>query len=62
MMEDFHLTTLESLNWGIPLHGKKLFKKWQARLEEWKGKGLRRNAFSWVLPNLSGVPKISREV
>lgn len=62
MMEDFHLTTLEALHWGIPLHGKKLFKKWQVHLEKWKGKGLRRNAFSWVVPNFSEVSKLSREV
>jgi len=50
MMEQLHLTVLETLHWGIPLHGEALFERWQARLEEWKSIGLCREEMSWSVP------------
>ena len=50
MMANHHLTTLEVLQWGIPLTGQKLFRQWQRKLEEWKSQGLRRTENSWVIP------------
>ncbi|MFQ5813618.1 MAG: nucleotidyltransferase domain-containing protein [Anaerolineae bacterium] len=50
MLERLHLTVLEALHWGIPLHGQALFKTWKTRLEEWKSIGLRRKTTSWSIP------------
>lgn len=50
MMERLHLTVLEALHWGIPLHGQALFEGWKSKLEEWKSVGLRRDAVSWSVP------------
>ena len=50
MMEQLHLTVLEALHWGIPLHGQSLFEKWQTKLEKWKSIGLRRDTMSWSIP------------
>ena len=50
MMEQLHLTVLEALYWGVPLHGQVLFEQWKSRLEEWKSKGLRREEMSWLVP------------
>jgi hypothetical protein len=46
MMLKFHLTVLEALHWGIPLHGEELFIKWQTRLERAKAVGLARGRTS----------------
>lgn len=50
MMEQLHLTVLEALYWGIPLHGQALFEQWKSRLEKWKSMGLRRGEMSWSVP------------
>jgi len=50
MMSRFHLTTLEALQWGIPLHGEALFAQWQKRFEYWKSLGLSRGNVSWFVP------------
>ena len=50
MMENLHLTVLEALHWGIPLHGQALFGQWKSKLEEWKSMGLRRETVSWSVP------------
>lgn len=56
MMHNFHLTTLEALHWGIPLHGEELFTKWQTRLEQAKAAGLARGRTSWhIPPELVGI-------
>lgn len=50
MMSRFHLTTLEALQWGIPLHGKELFDRWHERFSYWKSLGLSRGKVSWFIP------------
>ncbi len=50
MMDQLHLTVLESLHWGMPLYGQGLFEQWKAKLEEWKSLGLRREEVSWSVP------------
>jgi hypothetical protein len=50
MMSRFHLTTLEALQWGIPLHGEELFSKWHERFSYWKTLGLMRGESSWFIP------------
>lgn len=56
MMLNFHLTVLEALHWGIPLHGEALFTRWQARLERAKAVGLARGRTSWrIPPELVGI-------
>ncbi|RIK39330.1 MAG: hypothetical protein DCC55_18410 [Chloroflexi bacterium] len=50
MMEQLHLTALEALHWGVPLWGEALFAQWKQRLEEWKARGLQREATSWSVP------------
>jgi predicted nucleotidyltransferase len=50
MMSYFHLTTLEALQWGIPLHGETHFAQWHARFEHWKSLGLQRGKTSWYIP------------
>jgi len=50
MMDHLHLTVLEALHWGRPLHGQALFDRWSAQLAEWKSMGLRREETSWSIP------------
>ena len=50
MMSRFHLTTLEALQWGIPLHGEALFAQWHERFTYWKSLGLHRGKVSWFIP------------
>lgn len=50
MMSRFHLTTLEALQWGIPLHGEVLFAQWHERFVYWKSLGLCRGKVSWFVP------------
>lgn len=50
MMARFHLTTLEALQWGIPLHGEELFATWHERFSYWKSLGLSRGKVSWSIP------------
>ena len=50
MLNRLHLTALEAIHWGIPLHGQTLFAQWQAKLESWKAIGLRRGIGSWSIP------------
>ena len=47
---NFHLTVLEAMEWGIPLHGENLFAAWKMEFERWKSLGLRRSAVSWSVP------------
>ena len=50
MMERFHLTVLEAVFWGIPLHGETLFEEWRNWLAGWQERGLRREEGYWTLP------------
>lgn len=50
MLNNWHLTPLEAIYWGIPLYGQKLFSQWQNQLRSWQKAGLRREANSWVIP------------
>lgn len=50
MMNQLHLTVLEALHWGIPLHGRELFERWKSKLEEWKSMDLHRGEMSWFVP------------
>ncbi len=51
MLNRLHLTALEAIHWGIPLHGQALFAQWQAKLESWKAIGLHRGTGSWSIPS-----------
>jgi len=50
MMNNLHLTTLEALEWGVPLQGETLFRKWRRQLDELKKQGLKRSERSWSAP------------
>lgn len=50
MLSDRHVTVLESLRDGIPLHGKRTFRRWRRQFERWQHQGLRRERCAWVLP------------
>ncbi len=50
MMDKYHLTVLEALHWGIPLHGEALFSHWKSIFTQWQSSGLRREERSWVIP------------
>lgn len=50
MMKDKHVTVLEALNDGIPLHGKDLFAQWRSEFEHWQTLGLRQMPACWILP------------
>ncbi len=52
MRRQFHLTVLETMEWGIPLHGEALFAVWKAEFERWKKMGLRRKDTGWSMPVL----------
>lgn len=54
MRRQFHLTTLEAMEWGIPLHGEALFAVWKAEFERWKTMGLRRRDAGWSTPAFLG--------
>ena len=56
MMSRFHLTTLEALQWGIPLHGEALFAQWHEHFVYWKSLGLCRGKGSWFIP-----PQLDRD-
>jgi predicted nucleotidyltransferase len=51
MLHDWHLTPLEAIYWGHPLHGKNLFDQWKNQLTRWQKAGLRRETHSWVIPS-----------
>ena len=50
MRSERHVTVLESLNDGIPLHGQALFKQWRRQFKRWQQHGLRRDTSAWILP------------
>ncbi len=50
MMQNLHLTTLEALEWGVPLYGESLFYEWRTRFESFKRQGLSRGKNSWTVP------------
>jgi len=50
MRSERHLTALESLNDGILLHGKALFKGWRRQFKRWQQQGLHRDVSAWILP------------
>lgn len=50
MLNTWHLTPLEAIYWGIPLHGQQLFRQWKILLASWQKEGLRRETHSWVIP------------
>lgn len=52
MRRQFHLTALETMEWGIPLYGEALFAAWKAEFERWKTMGLRRRDAGWSTPAL----------
>jgi predicted nucleotidyltransferase len=51
MMARKHVTVLEALKDGIPLHGQEPFARWRRMFEEWLKLGLRRTDCSWVVPS-----------
>ena len=50
MMAEKHVTVLEALKDGIPLHGRTLFKRWHQAFEDWSKLGLRRTDCAWIIP------------
>lgn len=50
MRSERHVTVLESLHDGIPLHGQALFKQWRRQFKRWQQHGLRRDTCAWILP------------
>ena len=50
MMKDKHVTVLEALNDGIPLHGEDVFAQWRTEFEHWQALGLRQIPACWILP------------
>jgi len=50
MMKEKHVTVLEALNDGIPLHGEDLFAQWRSEFEHWQTLGLRQMPACWILP------------
>lgn len=50
MRRQFHLTALEAMEYGIPLHGETLFAAWKLEFERWKMMGLRRRDAGWSTP------------
>ena len=50
MMNRLHLTVLEALHWGIPLHGGEMFSQWKSIFTQWQSIGLCREESSWVIP------------
>ena len=50
MLSEQHVTVLESLHDGIPLHGQALFKRWRRQFKRWEQHGLCRDTCAWVLP------------
>ncbi len=50
MMARKHLTVLEALSDGKPLHGGPLFARWRRQFQRWQEQGLRRTECSWVAP------------
>jgi len=50
MMDNLHLTTLEALEWGVPLYGETWFQKWRRQLNALKQQGLKRGERSWSAP------------
>ena len=52
MLAAKHVTSLEALQDGIPLHGQTLFRRWRRDFERWLNLGLRRKDCVWVVPAL----------
>ena len=50
MLVHKHVTVLDALRDGVPLHGELLFKRWQQQFERWQALGLRRTDCSWIVP------------
>lgn len=50
MLAEKHVTVLEALRDGIPLHGEALFARWRQAFETWLSLGLRRTRCTWVIP------------
>jgi len=50
MMVEKHVTVLEALQDGVPLHGQDLFARWRQTFETWLARGLRRTRCTWVIP------------
>ena len=50
MMVEKHVTMLEALLEGIPLHGHQLFAHWRREFERWIALGLRRTEYVWIIP------------
>lgn len=50
MLAAKHVTVLEALRDGQPLHGKALFRQWRHEFEHWLKLGLQRNDTSWHVP------------
>ena len=57
MMADKHVTVLEALRDGKPLHGQEAFAQWRWQFQHWLDLGLRRTDCTWVIPPaLRGEP------
>ncbi len=50
MLAAKHVTVLEALKDGQPLHGRALFRQWRREFEHWQSLGLQRNEASWHVP------------
>jgi hypothetical protein len=50
MLAEKHVTALDALQDGIPLHGEELFARWRRTFERWQALGLRRTDCAWIIP------------
>lgn len=50
MLTAKHVTVLEALQDGRPLHGRRLFRQWRREFERWLVLGLQRMDSSWKVP------------
>jgi predicted nucleotidyltransferase len=53
MLEQGHVTALDALADGVPLHGRDYFHQMREIFQEMVNRGLRRSSCTWVLPNVS---------
>lgn len=57
MLTDKHVTALEALHDGFPLHGKRLFRQWRREFDRWLALGLQRTESSWKVPKALQLPQ-----
>jgi hypothetical protein len=49
MLAGLHVTALEALEFGVPLHGEQYFRQLRERFEQLKAQGLHRTAYTWTM-------------